>query len=158
MIGLALVLPAVMGGGLFALAQWEFGSGDCADSAVRTEQVASLRILDMPPPRSRPSPGWENAESECLDDSGEAWLAVTRQFDSEETWPVVLDHYRAAAGRDGWSVELPDGGAGIPQGPADVCYTKDVAGGPVLLRILFGAPGTFFVSAESSLDGTPMGC
>jgi hypothetical protein len=157
-IGLALLLSAATCGGLLALVTSQFDTGDCADSVARTEQVASLRVLSMPPPGARPSRGWEEAESECLDDSGEAWLAVTWQYDSEASRPAVLDHYRAAARRDGWSVEPPDGGAGAPQGPAEVCYEKAVEGGPVLLRIRFNTPGAFIVSVESSLDGTPMGC
>jgi hypothetical protein len=157
-IGLALGLPAATCLGLLALLSWQFDAGDCADSAARTEQLASLRIFSMPPPDARPSRGWKEAESECLDDSGDAWVAVTWQYDSEASRPAVLDHYRAAAGREGWSVEPPDGGAGVPQGPADVCFAKDVEGGPVLLRILFDTRGAFLVSVESSLDGTPMGC
>ncbi|ALC19428.1 hypothetical protein SPRI_1122 [Streptomyces pristinaespiralis] len=158
MIGLALVLSAATGAGLLALVAREFDAGDCADAAARTEQVASLRVFDMPPPGARPSRGWEEAESECLDDSGEAWLAVTWQYDWGASRQSVMDHYRAAAGEDGWSVEPPDGGAGVPLGPADVCYAKDIEGGPVLLRIFFDTPGAFVVSVESSLDGTPMGC
>lgn len=158
-VGLTLAIVTSTLAGLFALTAWAFGPSPCEDSAARSKQVASSRLLDLPPPDARPSPGWEHAEPECLDDSGEAWLAVTRRYDSEKGRQAVHDHYRSVAGHDGWTLEHPEDVAPGHHDPlADLCFAKVVGDGPVLVRIHFEAPGSFFVSAESGFDGTPMGC
>jgi hypothetical protein len=157
--GLVLLALVVAGAGLFATATWLWGAGGCADSSVRERQVGALKILRTPPAGARPAPGLEGVQTECMDDSGEPWLAATAVYESDADMHTVLDHYRKETKEDGWTPLRPEGEAGgTPDDPADSCYRKDIGDGPVLLRIHYATLTAFLVSVESSLDGALIEC
>jgi hypothetical protein len=155
--GLVLLVLAVAGAGLYGMASWLGGSGDCAAASTREQQVAAVGILRTPPPDARPSPGLEGVQSECMDDSGASWLAATSGYESGAGREPVLGHYRRAAQRDGWQPVAADAAVG-GDAPADSCYRKEIDGDPALLRIHFFAPTAWQISVESSLDGSPIEC
>ncbi|MER5309237.1 hypothetical protein ABT034_15780 [Streptomyces sp. NPDC002773] len=158
-LGLVLLALAVAGVGLFATVTWLEGSDGCADSSARQRQIAALKVLGTPPAGSRPALGIEGVQTECMDDSGDPWLAATSGYGSDADQQTVLDHYRKVTKQDGWTSLRPEVDAGGAQGaPADSCYSKDIAGGPVLLRIHYATLTEYLVSVESSLDGTLIEC
>ncbi|MFP1629749.1 hypothetical protein ACLB9X_32355 [Streptomyces sp. 5K101] len=157
--GLLLLALAVAGAGVFAAVTWLVGAGGCADSSVREQQVAALKIFRTPPAGARPAPGLEGVQTECMDDSGDPWLAATSGYESDADQQTVLDHYRKETKEDGWTPLRPAGEAGgTPDAPADSCYRKDLAGDPALLRIHYTTPTEYLISVESSLDGTLVEC
>ncbi|MEV0218627.1 hypothetical protein [Streptomyces sp. NPDC050704] len=132
---------------------------DCSESGKRMAQVSSASVVPSPPVGATLLEGHVDAGSECMDDSGAAWLAVDRYYRFDGGQEAVTAHYRQAAEQSGWTPngsELVD--ASVPGAPADVCFDKDLAGAPALLRLHFEQSRTFLMSVESSLDGEPMEC
>ncbi|MFE9659273.1 hypothetical protein [Streptomyces sp. NPDC005955] len=156
------VCVGVLGTGAFTLVDLA-DSDDCEGTEQRVQQVADLKVLHSPPTGARPAKGFEEADTGCLDDSGDEVLWSSRTYDSALREAAVLAHYRAWAKDDGWQEREPTyGEAESPEDPdaVKVCFTKDVPGGPVRLslRYEYDAPQRFVLSAESDLDGAGLDC
>lgn len=94
-----------------------------------------------------------------MEDSGAPWLAVDRYYRFHGDRGAVVIHYRQAAERSGWMPSGPEPAeASASEAPSDVCFDKDLAGAPALLRLRFESTRTFLMSVESSLDGEPTEC
>jgi hypothetical protein len=154
------VCVGVLGTGAFTLVDLA-DSDDCEGTEKRQEQVAALKVLHSPPPGTRPAKGFEEADTGCLDDSGDEYLGSSRTYDTTAREVAVLGHYRALAKGDGWQERKPTYGTEESADDPDavkVCFTKDVPGGPVSLFLHYETPERFVLSAESDLDGKGLGC
>jgi hypothetical protein len=136
------------------------GTGaDCEESGKRMAQVSSASVVPPPPVGATLLEGHEDAGSECMDDTGQAWLAVDRYYRFDGDRRAVITHYRQAAEKSGWTPSSSEpADASVSGAPADVCFSKDLAGAPALLRLHVDTTRTYLTSVESSLDGEPMEC
>ncbi|MEE1814984.1 hypothetical protein PUR59_08155 [Streptomyces sp. SP18ES09] len=109
------------------------GYQDCGGSEERVRSLRALAILDTPPGKATPPPGYEEVDAGCWDDSGEAWAYAHRTYAFPGTPEEVLRHYRTAAARDGWRpgrTRSPAAGHAI-----DLCFTREVEGTPTVLTV-----------------------
>ncbi|PWI10509.1 hypothetical protein DIZ27_10980 [Streptomyces sp. NWU339] len=144
-----------LGGGLFL----DGAGAGCEESGKRMAQVSSASVVPPPPVGATLLEGHEEAGSECMEDSGAPWLAVDRYYRFTGDREAVVIHYRQVAEKSGWTPSGPESAdASAPEAPSDVCFDKDLADAPALLRLHFESTRTFLMSVESSLDGEPMEC
>ncbi|MEW1870787.1 hypothetical protein AB0420_22165 [Streptomyces caelestis] len=144
-----------LGGGLFL----DRMGVSCEKSGKRMAQVSSASVVPPPPAGAALLEGHEEAGGECMEDSGAPWLAIDRYYRFNGGREAVVIHYRQAAEKSGWMPSGPESAeASASEAPFDVCFDKDLAGAPALLRLRFESTRTFLMSVESSLDGEPMEC
>ncbi len=71
----------------------------------------------------------------------------------------LVTHYWETAAKEGWKPvgtrkEAPDRFRTV----VGICFRKDIAGEPALLRVQSDGPTELRVSVESALDGSKMPC
>ncbi|MEV3869844.1 hypothetical protein [Streptomyces sp. NPDC049906] len=155
-----LVCAGVLGSGMLTLLELA-DDDDCEGTGKRLERIASLDVLHSPPAGARPAKGFEEADTGCLDDSGDEYLGSLRAYDSELDEATVLKHYRAVAKGGGWKERKVT--YGTAESPEDVdavkaCFTKDMPGGAARLSLRHDPSRTFQVNVESDLDGNGLDC
>ncbi|MCX5338712.1 hypothetical protein [Streptomyces atratus] len=88
------------------------------------KQPASLGILDSRPPGAAVHKGFEDIESGCWDDGGDAWIYAKRTYAFPGPWAEVVQHYRAAAKGDGWKPAPDSAQPPAPEKTTQQCFTR----------------------------------
>ncbi|MFJ8663067.1 hypothetical protein [Streptomyces sp. NPDC093795] len=171
-----LVCAGLAGGGLTGCLSPSFLKS-CEGSEALVEEVASLRIFDAAPAGATALRGFEEVESECVADSGDAWVAADRVYTYPGTQAQVLRHYRTVAERDGWELVPEDPSLAATTGrDVGLCFTRGGHGDMKVLDVFFPTaeyfeyggltpPGPEFdsgagyvVTVSSEVDGDVQGC
>ncbi|MFF4434101.1 hypothetical protein ACFYZ4_33740 [Streptomyces sp. NPDC001513] len=159
-LGVTITLGCVSGLGLLAgsLYMLFYGSeGACEEPGAR-ERLARVSAV-VPAAAAGTAPVAERSGAECMDDSGEPWMSANSVYTHGGDVQPLITHYWDTATADGWK---PVGTRAKAQerfrGVSGMCFRKDVAGEPALLRVGSVRPGEFLVAVESALDGSSMGC
>ncbi|WP_158717286.1 hypothetical protein [Streptomyces sp. NRRL F-4474] len=147
---LGLALPA---GSLYVLFYGSEGSCEETRAAERMAQVSAA--APAAPAGATPV----RTSVECMDDSGDPWVAADSGYTHDLDARSLAAHYWDTAGRDGWKAvgtraQAPDrlrSGFGM-------CFQKEVAGRPALLRVGADGPKEYVVTVESALDGSTIPC
>ncbi|MBC7267998.1 MAG: hypothetical protein H5T76_04635, partial [Streptomyces sp.] len=98
---LAVVCAAGVLTGCQTLADAALDAG-CEGTESRVAKLGSYRVLDSRPRGTVVPRGFEDLDSGCWADSGEAWLYAERTYVFPGGRAEVVRHYRRAAERDGW--------------------------------------------------------
>ncbi|AXG77496.1 hypothetical protein [Streptomyces paludis] len=156
----------------------------CEDSKSRIEEAESYSILGSHPEGAIVPKGFEDIDSGCWADSGDAWVYANQIYvfpGDRGDKTDVTEYYREAAKRDGWKLfgaydPAGSGNRAKPGEPADLCFTLGKEDKSTILNVAFGSgdeltlseerkPGTEFssghgyrVTIDSTADGSPNGC
>ncbi|MCX5409139.1 hypothetical protein OHA37_35460 [Streptomyces sp. NBC_00335] len=158
--GLAAVIGSLVGLALLSQSVYSlfYGSeGSCEENkaAARMAQVSTA----APAAAAGTTPVPERTRLECMDDSGEPWIAADSAYAYDADARSLATRYWETASEEGWKptgtrAKAPDefrSGLGM-------CFRKEVAGEPALLRVGADGPSRFVATVESALDGSAMSC
>ncbi|MFD4244059.1 hypothetical protein ACFWP3_21030 [Streptomyces sp. NPDC058525] len=155
-LGLAATLGlALLAGSLYALFYGSEGSCKEPKAVERMAQVSAAAPA-APAGAARVA---ERGGTECMDDSGDPWVAADTAYTHDLDAGSLAAHYWDTAGKEGWKpvgtrAQAPDrlrSGFGM-------CFQKKVAGEPALLRVGSDGPTEYTVTVESALDGSTISC
>ncbi|MGA5643537.1 hypothetical protein ACPCTN_32955 [Streptomyces cinereoruber] len=155
-LGLAATLGlALLAGSLYVLFYGSEGSCQETRAAERMAQISAA----APAAPAGATPVAERTSVECMDDSGDPWVAADSGYTHGLDAQSLATHYWDTAGREGWKAvgnraQAPD----RLQSGFGMCFQKEVAGQPALLRVQANGPKEFAVTLESSLDGSTISC
>lgn len=151
----SLIGLALLAGSVYLLFYGSEGSCEENEAVARMAQVSAA----APAAAAGTTPVPERSGVECMDDSGDPWVAADSAYVFDTDARSLATGYWDTASEEGWKevgarAEAPDGfrsGFGM-------CFQKDVAGGPALLRVRADGPSRFVVTVESALDGSAISC
>ncbi|WP_328738229.1 hypothetical protein OHA91_39110 [Streptomyces erythrochromogenes] len=155
-LGLAATLIlALLAGSLYVLFYGSEGSCEETRAVERMAQVSAA----APAAPTGATPVAERTNVECMDDSGDPWVAADSGYTHGLDAQSLAAHYWDTAGKEGWKAvgtraQAPDrlrSGFGM-------CFQKEVAGQPALLRVGADGPKEYVVTVESALDGSTIAC
>lgn len=101
----------------------------------------------------------ERTSVECMDDSGDPWVAADSAYAYDTDAPSLATRYWDTAGEEGW--KAVGGRAKAPdrfRSGFGMCFQKEVAGEPAQLMVRADGPGRFVVTVSSALDGSEISC
>ncbi|MFD4870925.1 hypothetical protein [Streptomyces sp. NPDC058412] len=157
---MTITLGCVSGLGLLAgsLYMLFYGSeGACEEPGAR-ERLARVSAV-VPAAAAGTVPVAERSGAECMDDSGEPWMSANSVYTHGGDVQPLITHYWDTATADGWKAVGTRAKAQERfRGVSGMCFRKDVAGEPALLRVGSVRPGEFLVAVESALDGSSIDC
>lgn len=153
----------------------------CEGTESRVDELKSYGVLDSLPQGAVVPQGFEDLESGCWEDSGEAWLYAERTYvlptdgDGEGDKTDVTRHYRAAAEREGWKPSQSTRQSSKDARPASLCFTRGEADDAKMLDVYFlteeileaeeSEPGPEFdsgagyrVAVTATADGSATSC
>ncbi|MBT2454694.1 hypothetical protein [Streptomyces sp. ISL-86] len=101
----------------------------CRGTGPALERLAGYPVLEARPEGAAAPPGADGAgeadgavASECLDDSGDAWMYARRVYVAPVGRGEVLRFYREAAAADGWKEARNS--SGVPADVAGLCFSR----------------------------------
>lgn len=157
-IGLAVTFGCVTVLALLAGSLYLFygSEGSCEeDKAVqRMAQVSAA----VPAAAAGTTPVAESSGVECMDDSGDPWVTADSIYTHDGDVRPLVTHYWDTAAKDGWKAPGPRARAEDGLRGSGICFRKEVAGEPALLRVSSIGPTRLAVSVESALDGSALPC
>ncbi|WP_369032981.1 MULTISPECIES: hypothetical protein [Streptomyces] len=111
----------------------------CEGTESRVDDLRSYGILDSLPQGAAVPRGFEDLDSGCWEDSGEAWLYAERTyvFPGDDDRADVTRHYRAAAEREGWKPSRTTQQSAKENGPTSLCFTRGTADDATILDVYF---------------------
>lgn len=158
-LSLAVTIGCVTGlawlaGSMYLLFYGSEGSCEESKAVERMAQVSAAA-----PAVAGTTPVAERTNVECMDDSGDSWVAADSAYTHDVDAQTLATNYWDIARKDGWKAvgtraEAPDRfrtGLGM-------CFHKEIAGEPALLRVGADGPREFTVTVESALDGSTISC
>lgn len=130
--------------------------GSCGENKA-VERMA--QVSAAAPVAAGTTPVAERTGVECMDDSGDAWVSADSVYTHDVDARTLATHYWDIATQDGWKAagtraEAPD----RFRTRLGMCFHKEIAGEPALLRVGAGGPREFTVTVESALDGSAISC
>lgn len=146
---------ALLAGSVYLLLYGSEGSCEENGALARMAQVSAA----APAAAAGTTPVAERTGVECMDDSGDPWVAADTAYTYATDARSLATQYWDAASDEGWQAagtreEAP---AGFRSG-FGMCFQKEVAGEPALLRVGADGPSRFVVTVESALDGSAISC
>ncbi|MDX3534536.1 hypothetical protein PV721_09160 [Streptomyces sp. MB09-01] len=159
-LGLAIALGSASGLGLlvgyfYLLAYGSEGACEETGAQERTAQVSAA----TPAAAAGTTPVADRTMTECMDDSGDPWITANSLYTHGGDVRPLFTHYWDTAAADGWkAVGTRAGAADRFRSGSGMCFRKDVAGEPALLRVSSTKREELFVSVEAALDGSAMPC
>ncbi|MGW2057834.1 hypothetical protein ACWCOZ_28645 [Streptomyces sp. NPDC001840] len=111
--------------------------GGCENTKSRVKELASYGILDSRPEGTVVPQGFEDLESGCWADSGDAWVYADRTYVFPGDKAEVIPYYRAAAERDGWELSPAYAKPSAAELPADLCFTPGKGDSTTTLEVYF---------------------
>ncbi|MCP9956866.1 hypothetical protein [Streptomyces sudanensis] len=153
---MAIALVLVAGGFVFVRELL----GGCVGQEEHAESIAHMDVLQRRPEGAHPAPGSEKVEYGCVDEGG-GWVYAEQRYAFEGRNRQVVDFYRGVARERG--LPLDEEGKSAPDTLGGLCFSEEVDGRPVLVRVRFdlferGRPGGYIISAEAALNGEPIRC
>ncbi|MYZ35258.1 MULTISPECIES: hypothetical protein [unclassified Streptomyces] len=147
----------------------------CENTESRVKELESHDILDSRPEGTVVPQGFEDLESGCWADSGDASVYADRTYVFPGDKAEVTRYYRAAAERDGWELSQTSAKSSKVEQAADLCFTLDKRDSTTMLDVYFlteeildeegRKPGPEFnsgsgyrVSITSPADGSTISC
>ncbi|QXE36000.1 hypothetical protein KQY30_18825 [Streptomyces sp. GMY02] len=147
----------------------------CENTENRVKELESHDILDSRPEGTVVPQGFEDLESGCWADSGDAWVYADRTYVFPGDKAEVTQYYRAAAERDGWELSQTSAKASKAESPADLCFTLGKGDSTTTLDVYFLTEETldaeerkagpefnsgsgYRVAINSPADGSTTGC
>ncbi|MGW1716057.1 hypothetical protein [Streptomyces sp. NPDC002156] len=111
----------------------------CEGTESRVDELKSYGVLDSLPQGAVVPQGFEDPESGCWEDSGQAWLYADRTyvFPGDGDRADVTRHYRAAAEREGWKPSLSTRRSARTDRPTSLCFTLGEADDTKMLDVYF---------------------
>ncbi|MFF3375852.1 hypothetical protein ACFYXF_23230 [Streptomyces sp. NPDC002680] len=111
----------------------------CEGTESRLDKLRSYGILDSLPQGAAVPQGFEDLDSGCWEDSGEAWLYAERTyvFPGDGDRADVTRHYRAAAEREGWKLSQSTRPSAKEDRPTSLCFTRGAADTSTTLDVYF---------------------
>ncbi|MFD7897540.1 hypothetical protein [Streptomyces sp. NPDC059743] len=109
----------------------------CENTESRVKELESYDILDSRPEGTVVPQGFEDLESGCWADSGDASVYADRTYVFPGEKAEVIQYYRAAAERDGWELSQTLAKSSKAERPADLCFTLDKGDGTTMLDVYF---------------------
>ncbi|MET9324943.1 hypothetical protein ABZX75_33080 [Streptomyces sp. NPDC003038] len=159
-LGLAVTIGCLTGLALLAGSVYLlfYGSEGSCEENKAVERMAQVSAA-APAAAAGTTPVAERTSVECMDDSGDPWVAADSAYTHDVDAQSLVTHYWDTARKEGWKAvgtreEAPDrfrSGLGM-------CFHKEVAGEPALLRVGSDGPREFTVTLESALDGSTISC
>ncbi|MCX5010738.1 MULTISPECIES: hypothetical protein [unclassified Streptomyces] len=159
-LGLAVTIGCLTGLALLAGSMYLlfYGSEGSCEENKAVERMAQVSAAAPAAPAGT-TPVAERTGVECMDDSGDPWVAADSAYLHDVDAQSLVAHYWDTARKEGWKAvgtraQAPDGfrsGLGM-------CFHKEVAGAPALLRVGADGPKEFTVTVESALDGSTISC
>ncbi|WP_435813585.1 hypothetical protein [Streptomyces sp. NBC_01310] len=159
-LGVVIALATMICLALLAGSAWLlfYGSeGACEENPAleRMEQIAAA----APAAANGATVVAERSGAECRDDSGDPWMTADTVYAHDGDAPPLITHYWDTAAKEGWKAggtrnEAPDRFRNVD----GICFRKDIAGEPALLRVRSLGADELMVSVESALDGSKMPC
>ncbi|WP_404952764.1 hypothetical protein [Streptomyces sp. 147326] len=159
-LGLAVTLGCVSGLGLLAgsLYLLFYGSEGACEETDAQERMAQVSAA-TPAAAAGTAPVADRTVTECMDDSGDPWITADSAYTHGGDVRPLITHYWDTAAADGWkAVGTRAEAADRFRSVSGMCFRKDVAGDPALLRVGSTAQAGLIVSVESALDGSAMPC
>ncbi|MET9882947.1 hypothetical protein ABZZ20_07225 [Streptomyces sp. NPDC006430] len=168
LVGLALLAVPLCGCSMFP----PFAT--CGGREGALTALAGLPVLSARPDGATVPPGFEAADTGCLDDSGEPWLYAGRLYVTAQGQDAVVRFYREAAQADAWREQPPP--SPVPAKVAGLCFERTDAGksrtldlrflGPDEAREVYGytpepsaPPRTvYYLEADAPADGSSTAC
>lgn len=145
---------ALLAGSMYLLFYGAEGSCEENKAVERMAQVAAA----TPSAAAGTTPVAESTSVECMDDSGDPWVTADSAYAHDGDAQPLMAHYWDTAAKDGWKAVGTRAQAPDRFRDSGVCFRKEVAGEPALLRLSSTGPARFVVSVESALDGSKMPC
>ncbi|MEU7725545.1 hypothetical protein AB0B78_09885 [Streptomyces sp. NPDC040724] len=159
-LGVTITLGCVSGLGLLAGSFYMlfYGSEGACQEPGAQERLARVSAA-VPAAAAGTAPVAERTGAECMDDSGEPWMTANSVYTHGGDVGPLITHYWDTAAADGWkAVGTRAKAADRFRTVSGMCFRKDVAGEPALLRVGSTGPGEVLVAVESALDGSSMDC
>ncbi|MFB6820643.1 hypothetical protein ACFCXA_03510 [Streptomyces virginiae] len=155
-LGLATILGlALSAGSLYVLF---YGAGGSCEEARAAERMAQVSTAAPAAPVGA-TPVAERTGVECMDDSGDPWVAADSGYTHDLDAQSVAAHYWDTAGKEGWkAVGTRAQAPKRLRSGFGMCFQKEVAGQPALLRVGADGPREYVVTVESALDGSTIAC
>ncbi|MER5759782.1 hypothetical protein [Streptomyces sp. NPDC002082] len=159
-LGLAVTIGcltglALLAGSAYLLFYRSEGSCEEKQAVARMAQVSTAAPAAVAGTTLVP----EKTGVECMDDSGDPWVAADSAYAYDTDAQSLATRYWDTAKEEGW--KAVDGRAEAPDGFRSgygMCFQKEVAGEPALLRVAAKGPGRFVATVESALDGSAISC
>ncbi|MCC9704111.1 hypothetical protein E4N62_01825 [Streptomyces sp. MNU76] len=112
-------------------------SASCEDTGSRVDALKSYDVLDSRPPGTIVPQGFEDLQAGCWEDSGEAWLYADRTYVFPGDKAEVIQHYEAAAEREGWKPSKATRQALKENRSASLCFTRGKTDDATTLDVYF---------------------
>ncbi|MFD7899206.1 hypothetical protein [Streptomyces sp. NPDC059743] len=109
----------------------------CENTESRVKELESQDILDSRPEGTVAPQGFEDLDSGCWADSGDAWVFANRTYVFPGDKAEVIPYYRAAAKRDGWELSQAYAKSSTVERPADLCFTLGKGDSTTTLEVYF---------------------
>ncbi|MFE7459080.1 hypothetical protein [Streptomyces sp. NPDC057554] len=174
----AALLTAAVAGGVLTGCQIAGASSlfvSCEGTESRVAELESHAVLGSRPEGAVVPRGFEDLDSGCWEDSGEAHLYADRTYVFPGGRADVIEHYRTAAEQDGWKPSRTAPGSPGANRPEGLCFTLGKGRGAPTLDVYFlteeilkdegHRPGPEFasgtgyrVSVGSTADGSTVDC